>query len=149
MFEALSSRLNGVFDKLRRRGALTETDVSEALREVRVALLEADVALPVVRDLIRCRSRQETEAFSTPSSNHRIETSPPKSTALIFVGSRIQAMRRISPRQKPSGSCSAASAMAWRFAASTWARAAISGLTAIRASSGMVWSPWCGSLVGL
>jgi signal recognition particle subunit SRP54 len=52
MFEALSSKLNGVFDKLRRRGALTDADVAEALREVRVALLEADVALPVVRDLI-------------------------------------------------------------------------------------------------
>ncbi len=52
MFEALSSKLTGVFDKLRRRGALTEADVQEALREVRVALLEADVALPVVRDLI-------------------------------------------------------------------------------------------------
>ncbi len=52
MFEALSSRLNGVFDKLRRRGALSEADVNEALREVRVALLEADVALPVVRDLV-------------------------------------------------------------------------------------------------
>lgn len=52
MFEALSSRLNGVFEKLRRRGALSEADVNEALREVRVALLEADVALPVVRDLV-------------------------------------------------------------------------------------------------
>ncbi|MFT8242540.1 signal recognition particle protein [Roseomonas sp. BN140053] len=52
MFEALSGRLNGVFDRLRRRGALNEADVNEALREVRVALLEADVALPVVRDLI-------------------------------------------------------------------------------------------------
>jgi signal recognition particle subunit SRP54 len=52
MFEALSSRLNGVFDRLRRRGALSETDVNEALREVRVALLEADVALPVVKDLV-------------------------------------------------------------------------------------------------
>ncbi|MBR0650771.1 signal recognition particle protein [Roseomonas terrae] len=52
MFEALSSKLNGVFDRLRRRGALSEADVSEALREVRVALLEADVALPVVRDLV-------------------------------------------------------------------------------------------------
>ncbi|MFC0389471.1 signal recognition particle protein [Muricoccus vinaceus] len=52
MFEALSTRLNGVFDKLRRRGALSEADVTEALREVRVALLEADVALPVARDLI-------------------------------------------------------------------------------------------------
>ena len=52
MFEALSSKLNGVFDRLRRRGVLSEADVQEALREVRVALLEADVALPVVRDLI-------------------------------------------------------------------------------------------------
>jgi len=52
MFEALSSKLAGVFDRLRRRGALSEADVAEALREVRVALLEADVALPVVRDLI-------------------------------------------------------------------------------------------------
>ncbi|WP_043360684.1 signal recognition particle protein [Belnapia sp. F-4-1] len=51
MFEALSGKLNGVFDRLRRRGALTEADVNEALREVRVALLEADVALPVVKDL--------------------------------------------------------------------------------------------------
>ena len=52
MFEALSTKLNGVFDRLRRRGALSEADVSEALREVRVALLEADVALPVVKDLV-------------------------------------------------------------------------------------------------
>ena len=52
MFEGLSGRLSGIFDKLRGRGSLSENDVSEALREVRVALLEADVALPVVRDLI-------------------------------------------------------------------------------------------------
>ena len=52
MFESLSSRLGDVFDRLKRRGALSESDVSEALREVRVALLEADVALPVVRDFI-------------------------------------------------------------------------------------------------
>ncbi|MCQ4159592.1 signal recognition particle protein [Roseomonas sp. GC11] len=52
MFEALSGKLNGVFDRLRRRGALTEADVNEALREVRIALLEADVALPVVKDLV-------------------------------------------------------------------------------------------------
>ena len=58
MFEALGNRLTGVFDKLRRRGALTDNDVQEALREVRVALLEADVALPVVKDLVnRVRDR--------------------------------------------------------------------------------------------
>lgn len=52
MFESLSARLGGVFDKLKRRGALTEDDVNAAMREVRVALLEADVALPVVKDFI-------------------------------------------------------------------------------------------------
>jgi signal recognition particle subunit SRP54 len=52
VFEALSGKLTGVFDQLRRRGALNETDVMEALREVRLALLDADVALPVVKDFI-------------------------------------------------------------------------------------------------
>lgn len=52
MFESLQERLSDVFDKLRRRGALSEEDVSAALREVRIALLEADVALPVVKDFI-------------------------------------------------------------------------------------------------
>jgi len=52
MFDGLSGRLGEIFDRLRKRGALTESDVGEALREVRVALLEADVALPVVKDFI-------------------------------------------------------------------------------------------------
>ncbi len=52
MFEGLSKRLGDVFDRLRGRGALTEADVDAALREVRTALLEADVALPVVRQFI-------------------------------------------------------------------------------------------------
>ncbi|MDD9906967.1 MAG: signal recognition particle protein [Rhodospirillaceae bacterium] len=53
MFESLSGRLADVFEKLKRRGALSESDVSEAMRDVRVALLEADVALSVVRDFIK------------------------------------------------------------------------------------------------
>ncbi len=52
MFESLSDRLGGVFDKLRGRGALTEADVRAAMREVRIALLEADVALPVAREFV-------------------------------------------------------------------------------------------------
>lgn len=52
MFDNLSDRLGGVFDKLRGRGALKEQDVRDAMREVRIALLEADVALPVVRRFI-------------------------------------------------------------------------------------------------
>ena len=52
MFEGLSDKLGGVFDKLTKRGALKESDIKDAMREVRVALLEADVALPVVKDFI-------------------------------------------------------------------------------------------------
>jgi signal recognition particle subunit SRP54 len=58
MFDNLSSRLSGILDALTRRGALTEEDVNAALREVRRALLEADVALEVVRSFIdRVRAR--------------------------------------------------------------------------------------------
>src|SRR5215210_8492755 len=59
MFEGLSEKLSGILDKLTRRGALTEEDVNAALREVRRALLEADVALEVVRsftDKVRSRA---------------------------------------------------------------------------------------------
>ncbi len=52
MFDGLTGRLGEIFDRLRKRGALSEADIGEALREVRVALLEADVALPVVKDFI-------------------------------------------------------------------------------------------------
>ena len=52
MFDTLTDRLSGVFDGLTGRGALSESDVTAALREIRVALLEADVALPVVKDFI-------------------------------------------------------------------------------------------------
>ncbi|KAA0917659.1 signal recognition particle protein [Aquicoccus porphyridii] len=53
MFENLSERLSGVFDRLTKQGALSEDDVKTALREVRVALLEADVSLPVARAFIK------------------------------------------------------------------------------------------------
>jgi signal recognition particle subunit SRP54 len=58
MFESLSDRLSDVFDRLRRRGALTEDDVNTALREIRIALLEGDVALPVVKDFINAVREQ-------------------------------------------------------------------------------------------
>ena len=58
MFESLSERLGGVFDRLRGRGALTEADVRTAMREVRIALLEADVALPVARDFVEKATEQ-------------------------------------------------------------------------------------------
>jgi len=52
MFEGLTGRLGDIFDRLRKRGALSEDDVNAALREVRIALLEADVALPVVKTFV-------------------------------------------------------------------------------------------------
>ena len=52
MFDGLGGKLTAIFDRLTKRGALNEGDVNTALREVRVALLEADVALPVVKDFI-------------------------------------------------------------------------------------------------
>ncbi len=52
MFDTLSSKFGDIFDRLRRRGALSESDVNDALREIRLALLDADVALPVVKDFI-------------------------------------------------------------------------------------------------
>ena len=58
MFDALTDKLGSVLNKLTRRGALTASDVAAAMREVRVALLEADVALPVVKDFIAKVSAQ-------------------------------------------------------------------------------------------
>ena len=52
MFESLSDRLSGIFDRITGRGALSESDVAEALREVRRALIEADVALDVVKSFV-------------------------------------------------------------------------------------------------
>src|SRR6201996_9824687 len=52
MLEALSERLGAIFDRLATRGRLSESDVAEVLREVRVALLEADVALPVAKEFV-------------------------------------------------------------------------------------------------
>jgi signal recognition particle subunit SRP54 len=52
MFDNLSQKLGEIFEKLKKRGALGEADVEAALREIRIALLEADVALPVVKDFI-------------------------------------------------------------------------------------------------
>ncbi len=52
MFDTLSGKFSDIFDRLRRRGALSEADVNDALREIRLALLDADVALPVVKDFV-------------------------------------------------------------------------------------------------
>ncbi len=74
LFEALSEKLSGTFDRLRGRGALNEGDVTEALREVRLALLDADVALPVVRDFVgKVRERAlGTEVLESVSPGQQV-----------------------------------------------------------------------------
>jgi len=67
MFENLSERLGGVFDRLTKQGALSEDDVKTALREVRVALLEADVSLPVARDFVKAVQAKATGQAVTKS----------------------------------------------------------------------------------
>jgi signal recognition particle subunit SRP54 len=67
MFENLSERLSGVFDRLTKQGSLSEDDVKTALREVRVALLEADVSLPVARDFIKTIQEKATGQAVTKS----------------------------------------------------------------------------------
>ena len=107
MFDNLSDRLSGVFDKLRGRGALTESDVRSAMREVRVALLEADVALPVARDFVEQATEkavgqevlrsvtpgqmvvkivhdQLVETLGADSSELRVDISPP--AVVMMVG---------------------------------------------------------------
>ena len=67
MFENLSERLGGVFDRLTKQGALSEDDVRTAMREVRVALLEADVSLPVTRQFVKAVEKKATGAAVTKS----------------------------------------------------------------------------------
>ncbi|WP_151718197.1 signal recognition particle protein [Gemmobacter serpentinus] len=67
MFESLSERLGGVFDRLTKQGALSEADVETALREVRVALLEADVSLAVARDFVKAVKVKATGQAVTKS----------------------------------------------------------------------------------
>ena len=67
MFENLSERLGSVFDRLTKQGALSDADVATALREVRTALLEADVSLPVARDFIAAVQAKATGQAVTKS----------------------------------------------------------------------------------
>ncbi len=95
MFDSLQERLGQVFDGLTRRGALSEADVTAALREVRIALLEADVALPVAKDFVEAvREKaigQDVMRSVTPGqmvvkivNDHLIETLGSANEALIL-----------------------------------------------------------------
>ena len=107
MFEALSDKLNGVFGRLGNKGRLTERDVDEALREVRMALLEADVNFRVAREFI-ARIREEalkSDVLKSLSPGqqvvkitndalvdilggkvHRLEAGPRRPSVILMVG---------------------------------------------------------------
>ncbi len=97
-FESLSEKLSGVFKKLRGKGRLSEADIKEAMREVRMALLEADVSYKVVRDFIKTVSARATgvEVLEslTPAQmvikivNEELVTLMGKSTAKLNVNSK-------------------------------------------------------------
>jgi signal recognition particle subunit SRP54 len=107
MFEALSEKLNGVFGRLGNKGRLTEKDVDDALREVRMALLEADVNFRVARDFVnRIRERALAEDLLkslTPAQQvikitndeltailgggvHRLEPAPRQPSVILMIG---------------------------------------------------------------
>ena len=106
MFENLTERLNEVFKQLRRRGKLNEADVDSAMREVRMALLEADVNYGVAKDFIaRVRERSighevskalnpaqqvikivNEELIATLGTPERINISGPRPRVLMLVG---------------------------------------------------------------
>ncbi len=106
MFENLTQRLDGVFKQLRRRGKLSESDVDAAMREVRLALLEADVNYAVVKDFVaRIRERAvghevsralnpgqqvvkivNEELIATLGEPERLNLSGPRPRILMLVG---------------------------------------------------------------
>ena len=116
MFESLSDRLSLVFSKLTRTGLLTESNVDEALREVRRALLEADVALPVVKDflekvrekavgeevvksvspgqtVIKIVNDQLTDLLGSENVELNLKVSPP--AILMVVGLQVQVRQQL------------------------------------------------------
>ncbi|MBM3948241.1 MAG: signal recognition particle protein [SAR202 cluster bacterium] len=89
MFEALSEQLNGVFKRLGSKGSLSEKDVDEALREVRLALLEADVNFKVARDLvakIRERALQDDVLKALSPGQQVVKVTHEEMTALLGGG---------------------------------------------------------------
>ena len=106
-FEGLTAKLNAAFKKLRGKGRLSESDIKEAMREIRLALLEADVSYKVVKDFIksvseRCVGKDVMESLTPAqmivkivneelialmgSENQRITISPKSPTVVMLVG---------------------------------------------------------------
>ena len=104
MFEALTQRLEAIFDRLRGAGRLTEENIQEALREVRVALLEADVNFKVVRDFVERVREKARRAGGAPEPHARASRSSRSSTTSwsSCSGGAGAPARRWRPGRRPS-----------------------------------------------
>ena len=101
MFEALSDKLTGVFARLRDKGRLTEKDIDEALREVRMALLEADVNFKVARDFVkRIKERAMKENLLTSLSPGQQVIKITNEELIAILGGGVQTLEKAS--QQPS-----------------------------------------------
>ena len=102
MFEALTEKLGATFGRLSNKGRLTEKDVDEALREVRMALLEADVNFRVARQLtsrIRERSVGEDVLRSLSPGQQVVKITNEELTGVLGGGARQITLRRL-PRPR-------------------------------------------------
>ena len=100
MFETLSERLGTILDRLTKRGALSEADVNEAMREVRRALIEADVALDVVRsftDQVRAKAVGEDVIRSVTPGQMVVKIVHDELVEMLGAG---RASRSISTRRR-------------------------------------------------
>ena len=118
-FEGLTAKLNAAFKKLRGKGRLSESDIKEAMREIRLALLEADVSYKVVKDFVksvseRCSGQDVMESLTPAqtivkivneelirlmgSENQRISISPKPPTVVMLVALCSMRCRRRFPR---------------------------------------------------
>ncbi len=102
MFDSLSDKLGGIFDRLKKRGSLSESDVTEAMREVRVALLEADVALPVVKDFIaKVRERAVGQEVMKSVSPGQMVVKIVNDHLVEMLGSEAQGISLAAPAPVP------------------------------------------------
>src|SRR6266704_3308762 len=92
MFDTLSDRLDGVFKRLRGQGRITERNIEEALREVRLALLEADVNIKVVRDFVE---HVKTKALG----QEVLRSLTPEQHLIKFVANELQQVMGGSARE--------------------------------------------------
>ena len=80
VFDSLSEKLQGALDGVRQRGALTDEDISRAMREIRLALLEADVNFKVVKQFTNTVKERAARRSRSPSSSTRASRSSRSST---------------------------------------------------------------------